>query len=294
MATLLLIEQNPIYFYSILCLLGLSVGSFLNVAIYRLPLMLEKQWHTDCKILLEGEEALDTTTGQASFNLLTPNSHCPSCERPIKPWQNIPLLSYLILAGKCADCGNKISRRYPIIEAITALLTVLSGFYFGASLAMGFVLLLTWSLIVLTMIDFDHQLLPDDITLPLIWLGLLANSFGVFTDLQSAVYGAIAGYLALWIVYWAFKLLTGKEGMGYGDFKLLSALGAWLGWQALPTIILLSSLVGTVVGIFVLIVKNKGKSVPIPFGPYLAIAGWIALIWGDQIIQSYLSYAGVR
>lgn len=278
MEMLLLIEQNPAYFYSILCLLGLTVGSFLNVVIYRLPLMLEKQWQTDCKILLEGEQELNSSTQEASFNLLTPNSHCPGCDRPIKPWENIPLLSYLILAGKCAGCGSKISIRYPAIEVISAVLTVLAGVYFGVSLATGLVLLLTWSLICLTMIDFDHQLLPDDITLPLIWLGLLANSFGVFTSLQSAVYGAIAGYLALWIVYWAFKLLTGKEGMGYGDFKLLSALGAWLGWQALPTIILLSSLVGTVIGIFVLVVKNKGKSVPIPFGPYLAIAGWIALI----------------
>ncbi len=294
METLQLIEQNPIYFYSILCLLGLTVGSFLNVVIYRLPLMLEKQWHTDCKILLEGEDAISSNTRDASFNLLTPNSHCPSCQRPIKPWENIPLLSYLILAGECAGCGSKISIRYPAIEVITALLTVLSGVFFGVSLATVYVLLLTWSLTTLTMIDFDHQLLPDDITLPLIWFGLLANSYGVFTDLQSAVYGAIGGYLALWIVYWVFKLLTGKEGMGYGDFKLLSALGAWLGWQALPTIILLSSLVGTVIGVFMLVVKNKGKSVPIPFGPYLAIAGWIALIWGDQIIRAYLSYAGVR
>lgn len=293
METLLLIEQNPVYFYSILCLFGLVVGSFLNVVIYRLPLMLERQWHTDCKILLEGEQAATDLQQQASLNLISPNSHCPACNRPIKLWENIPLLSYLMLAGKCAGCGIKISIRYPITESVSAALSVVAGLYFGVSLSLLFVLLLTWSLLALTMIDIDHQLLPDDITLPLIWLGLLANSQGLFTSLQSAVFGAVAGYLSLWSVYWTFKLLTGKEGMGYGDFKLLAALGAWLGWQALPVIILLSSLLGTAIGIVVLI-KNRGKSVPIPFGPYLAIAGWIALIWGNQLIQTYLSYARMR
>ncbi|MEH6636135.1 MAG: A24 family peptidase [Halioglobus sp.] len=270
--------------------LGLLVGSFLNVVIYRLPLMMESRWRRDCCELLEVESGKP----EAPLNLATPNSHCPHCKAAIKPWQNIPVLSYLLLRGKCGNCGTAISLRYPVIELITGLMTLCLGFYFGASVALLGAIFLTWSLIALTMIDIDHQLLPDDITLPLMWLGLLFNLGGTYVSLQDAVIGAMAGYLVLWSIYWLFKLLTGKEGMGYGDFKLLAALGAWLGWQALPVIILLSSLVGAVVGIALMIIKRRGKEIPIPFGPYLAMAGWIALLWGDAIMSRYLGATGIH
>ena len=256
-------QQNPWFLFATLLPLGLVVGSFLNVVIYRLPLMMEARWRHDCCELLEVEEKQDAQR----LTLATPNSHCPVCKAPIKPWQNIPVISYLFLGGKCANCGTRISVRYPIIEAVTGILTLVLGIYFGASLALLGAILLTWSLIALTMIDVDHQLLPDDITLPLLWLGLGFNLFSTYVTLEQAVLGAIFGYGILWSVYWAFKLLTGKEGMGYGDFKLLAALGAWLGWQSLPMIILLSSLVGAVVGIALMVIKQRGKEVPIPFGP---------------------------
>ena len=269
---------------AILLCFGLLVGSFLNVVIYRLPLMMESRWRRDCCELLE--VAPEQT--EKPLNLATPNSHCPHCKAPIKPWQNIPVLSYLMLGGKCSNCAVKISPRYPLLEFVTGLMTMALAWHFDLSLALLGAALLTWSLIALTMIDVDHQLLPDDITLPLLWLGLLLNINGTYVSLPEAVIGAIAGYLSLWSVYWVFKLLTGKEGMGYGDFKLLAALGAWLGWQALPMIILLSSLVGAVCGIALMALKGRGKEVPIPFGPYLAMAGWIALLWGDAIMARYM------
>ncbi len=226
---------------------------------------------------------------KAKFNIAYPASHCPKCKAPIKPWHNIPVISYVfLLKGKCHSCKEKISVRYPIVEFVTGLLTAFVVHRYGISLEAGLVLIFTWSLIVMTMIDADHQLLPDDITLPLLWLGLLANAAGLFTDLQGAVIGAVAGYLSLWSVYWLFKLLMKKEGMGYGDFKLLAALGAWMGWQALPLIIVLSSFVGAVIGIAGILMYGKDKNKPIPFGPYLAIAGWIAFFWGDVITAHYL------
>jgi leader peptidase (prepilin peptidase)/N-methyltransferase len=283
-------ELHPWFFYACILPLGLIVGSFLNVVIYRLPLMMELRWRQDCCELLEvGQGPTDPP-----LSLSTPNSHCPHCKSPVKPWQNIPVVSYLILGGKCGCCETAISSRYPVIEISTAALTVLVGSHFGASWALLAAMLFTWSLIALTMIDVDHQLLPDDITLPLLWLGLLFNIFGTFATLQSAVIGAIFGYLILWSVYWLFKLLTGKEGMGYGDFKLLAALGAWLGWQALPIIILMSSLVGAVVGVALMVIKRRGKEIPIPFGPYLAAAGFISLIWGEEIMNRYLQMSGIN
>jgi leader peptidase (prepilin peptidase)/N-methyltransferase len=274
----------------VLLCLGLLVGSFLNVVIYRLPLMMESRWRSDCCELLE----VDQGKAEAPLNLATPNSHCPHCKAAIKPWQNIPVVSYLFLGGKCSNCGTSISLRYPVIELVTGLMTLTLAFYFDASPALLGVILLTWALIALTMIDVDHQLLPDDITLPLMWLGLLFNLGNTYVSLQDAVIGAMAGYLILWSIYWLFKLLTGKEGMGYGDFKLLAALGAWLGWQMLPIIILLSSLVGAVCGIALMVIKRRGKEIPIPFGPYLAMAGWIALLWGEPIMATYLGSIGAN
>jgi leader peptidase (prepilin peptidase)/N-methyltransferase len=274
-----------------LCLLclGLVVGSFLNVVIYRLPLMMESRWRRDCCELLEVEQG----PVEPPLTLSTPNSHCPHCKAAIRPWQNIPVISFLALGGKCASCGTQISPRYPAIELITGLMTLILGCYFEVSPALLGAMLLTWSLIALTVIDIDHQLLPDDITLPLLWLGLLFNLGGSFVSLPDAVIGAMAGYLVLWGVYWLFKLITGKEGMGYGDFKLLAALGAWLGWQALPMVILLSSLVGALCGIGLMVIKRRGREIPIPFGPYLAMAGWISLLWGDTIMARYFGAMGV-
>lgn len=266
-------------------LLGLCIGSFLNVVIHRLPIMMEQDWLAQCAEL-RGEAAPDT--GE-SLTLALPRSRCPSCGHQITPLENIPLLSYLlILKGKCSGCGTRISPRYPIIESLTALLSALTVWHFGPSMQAVGALLLVWSLIALAAIDLDTQLLPDSITLPLIWLGLAFNIAATYTDLGAAVVGAMAGYLSLWSVFWLFKLFTGKEGMGYGDFKLLAALGAWLGWQMLPSIILLSSLVGALVGVALIVAARHGRNVPIPFGPYLAAAGMIALFWGQQLTERYL------
>jgi leader peptidase (prepilin peptidase)/N-methyltransferase len=272
---------------SCLLLLGLVVGSFLNVVIYRLPLMMQAQWRRDCCELLEQEPP-----SPARLNLATPNSHCPHCKAAVRPWHNIPVLSYLALGGKCASCAARISPRYPVIELLTGLLTLWLALHYGASWQLLGAILFSWALLTLSVIDIDTQLLPDDITLPLLWLGLLFNLGGHFVPLADAVLGAAAGYLILWGVYWLFKLVTGKEGMGYGDFKLLAALGAWLGWQALPMIILLSSLVGAVVGIALMAIKRRGREIPIPFGPYLALAGWISLIWGEQLVSAWLGVTG--
>ncbi len=264
-------------------LLGLLVGSFLNVVIHRLPKLIERDWHDDCRALRG--EALDP---REPFNLVQPSSHCPHCKHVIRPWENIPLLSYALLRGRCAQCRQAISIRYPIVELITGILSAAVAAHFGPSIATIGALLLLWSLIALTGIDLDTQLLPDSITLPLAWLGLLLNLRGTYSDLHSAVIGAVIGYLVLWSVFWAFKLATGKEGMGYGDFKLLAAIGAWVGYQMLPLVILLSSLVGAIVGISLMIFRGQGRDVPIPFGPYLATAGFIALVWGKPLTHAYL------
>ena len=265
-------------------LLGLCVGSFLNVVIHRLPKMMEREWHAQCSELRG--EAPDADTEPLS--LARPRSRCPHCARPIAALENIPVISYLLLRGKCAGCGNRISLRYPLVEALTGLLSAYAVWHFGPTVQAVGALVLIWALVALTGIDFDTQLLPDSITLPLLWLGLALNLAGAYVPLPSAVIGAMAGYLALWAVFWIFKLATGKEGMGYGDFKLLAALGAWLGWQMLPAIILLSSVVGAAVGLTLIVAVRHGRNVPIPFGPYLAAAGVIALFWGPQITQGYL------
>ncbi len=267
-------------------LLGLCVGSFLNVVIHRLPKMMEREWQAECAEL-RGETA---STAETPLSLARPRSRCPACGHVISAMENIPVISYLLLRGKCSGCGTRISPRYPLIELATGLLSAYVAWHLGPGMQTAGALLLLWSLIALAMIDFDTQLLPDSITLPLLWLGLLFNLFGTFTPLHSAVIGAMAGYLSLWSIFWLFKLVTGKEGMGYGDFKLLAALGAWLGWSLLPTIILLSSLAGAVVGIFLIVAARRGRNIPIPFGPYLAAAGLIALLWGNQITRSYLAH----
>ncbi|MFO1390184.1 MAG: A24 family peptidase [Cellvibrio sp.] len=275
-------------------ILGLLVGSFLNVVIYRLPKMMEREWRAQCVEFLGADKIKDDSLTKPSaekFNLVTPNSTCPSCGHKIKPWENIPVISYVFLRGKCSACKTSISLRYPIIEAITGILSAIAIYTFGPNTTGLAGLLFTWCLIALTMIDFDTQLLPDSITLPLLWLGLIANYFGLFTSLDSALWGAIGGYLSLFSVYWLFKLLTGKEGMGFGDFKLLGALGAWLGWQMLLQIIMLSAFAGAIIGISMIVIRGRDRNIPIPFGPYLAIAGWIALMWGHDINQLYLSYA---
>jgi leader peptidase (prepilin peptidase)/N-methyltransferase len=287
----LLFAEYPALLLAGYFLFGLLVGSFLNVVIYRLPKMMELEWRHECRLLL-GIAEPDAAT-PPRFNLAIPESHCPGCNAPVKPWQNIPLLSYLLLRGRCANCGVSISLRYPIIELIAGLLAALAGWHFGASWEGLAACLLLWALLAMTMIDVDHQLLPDQITLPLMWLGLLLNTGGMFVPLLDAVWGAAAGYLALWSVYQLFKLTTGKEGMGFGDFKLLAALGAWMGWQMLPVIILLSSLVGAVIGAIILTLQRRGRGTPIPFGPYLAGAGFIAFFWGESLIQNYLQFAGL-
>ena len=279
----------PLLLAVIALMLGLIIGSFLNVVIYRLPIMMEAEWTEQCSELLEIENPKKNSSNHDVFNLAVPNSHCPKCNHEISALENIPVISWLAQKGKCRHCQTSISARYPIIESVTAAMSVLVTVEYGFTWLTLAILVLSWGLIVLTMIDVDHQLLPDDITLPLLWLGLLINSFGLICSLQDAVWGAIGGYGILWGIYWLFKLLTGKEGMGFGDFKLLAALGAWLGWQALPMIILLSSFVGAVVGISMIVIKGKDKNIPIPFGPYLASAGFITLIWGTELTDLYYS-----
>jgi leader peptidase (prepilin peptidase)/N-methyltransferase len=280
---------NPATLLIFAGIIGLLVGSFLNVVIYRLPLMMQRDWRAQCQEFLEMPAAADDST-PAVFNLAKPDSHCPHCKHAIGATENVPVLSYALQRGKCKHCKIPISARYPIMEGVTALLSCLVVYSYGFSWLCLALLLFTWTLIALTMIDVDHQLLPDDLTYPLLWLGLLVNVPGWLVPLQDAVLGAIGGYMVLWLVYWAFKLLTGKEGMGFGDFKLLAALGAWLGWQALPQIILLSSLVGAIVGITLIVVKGRDRNIPIPFGPYLASAGFLALLWGDAITAQFFTF----
>ena len=280
---LLLLQSSPLTFALFAGILGLLVGSFLNVVIHRLPRMMERDWHAQCAEL-NGKPLKPAP----AYNLLVPRSACPHCGHAISALENIPVLSYLFLRGKCKGCGAAISPRYPIVEAISGILCAYAAWHFGFGWAGLAAIVFVWALIALTFIDFDTQLLPDDITLPLLWLGLLLNLNEVFTSLPNAVIGATAGYLVLWSVYWLFKLATGKEGMGYGDFKLLATIGAWLGWTMLPLVILLSSLVGAVVGVILIVFAKHGRHIPIPFGPYLAGGGLIALFWGQTLTQSYL------
>ncbi len=276
--------SDPSLFLYFAIVLGLAVGSFLNVVIHRLPKMMEQQWRSECAEL-DGKEA---PAGER-YNLVMPRSRCPSCAQPITALQNIPVISYLVLGGKCAGCKARISPRYPFVEMLSGALAGYAAWRFGPTLAGLGAIVFVWAMIALTFIDLDTFYLPDDITLPLLWAGLLFNLGNAHVDLQSAVIGAAAGYLALWSVFWLFKLATGKEGMGYGDFKLLAAIGAWLGWQMLPLVILLSSLVGAVIGIGLMIFARHGRETPIPFGPYLAIAGVIALFHGQVINRQYLN-----
>jgi leader peptidase (prepilin peptidase)/N-methyltransferase len=283
-----LLEHNPAFFTGTVFVLGLLVGSFLNVVIHRLPQMMERDWQAQCRDYL-GEAAED----QSPLSLVRPASHCPHCGHKIRFYENIPVLSYLWLRGRCSACQHAISIRYPMIELLTAVTSAVIAWHFGFGWQAAAGLLLTWALIALSMIDTDHQLLPDSITLPFLWLGLILSLFPVFADMRSSLIGAIAGYLSLWTVYQVFKLLTGKEGMGFGDFKLLALLGAWMGWQALPMIILLSSAVGAVLGGAMIAIQGRDRAQPIPFGPYLAIAGWVALLWGEQISSAYLRWSGI-
>jgi leader peptidase (prepilin peptidase)/N-methyltransferase len=284
MESILQILADPGVFPAVGGLLGLLVGSFLNVVIHRLPRMMEREWQCQCAEL-RGE----TPPPDEMLSLARPRSCCPSCGHAITVLENVPIVSWLVLRGKCSACRVPISVRYPLVEALSGALTAFAAAYFGFGLSALGAFLLLWSLIALAFIDFDTTYLPDAITLPLLWCGLAFNLGEVYVDLFSAVVGVMVGYLSLWLVYWGFRLLTGKEGMGYGDFKLLAALGAWLGWQMLPLIVLLSSVVGALVGIVLVALAKRGREVPIPFGPYLATAGTIAVFWGDRLTQYYLS-----
>jgi len=277
-----LAENIPMQIISAL-LLGMIVGSFLNVVVYRLPKMLLRDWQIQAREVL-GLPAQP----QATFNLMLPRSRCPHCGHAIRAWENIPVLSYLLLGGKCANCKTPISLRYPLVELFAGLISALVVWHFGLDWQAAAMLLLSWGLLAMSLIDADHQLLPDALVLPLLWLGLLVNSQGLFVPLSDALWGAALGYLSLWSIYWLFKLITGKEGMGYGDFKLLAMLGAWGGWQVLPMTILLSSLTGAVLGVIWLRLRRQDSNTTLPFGPYLALAGWLALLFGEQISRYYL------
>lgn len=285
MALVQYFAENTAFFLISVFLFGLLIGSFINVVIYRLPIILEAGWKRECQSLLEGKEA---EPAAEKYNLVVPRSTCPHCGHKITAWQNIPVISFLVLRGRCISCKTPISWRYPIIELSTALLGVVVAWHFGFSWQTLAALGLVWTLLALSFIDIDKQILPDNITLPLLWTGLFVNLFSVFTSLQSAVIGALAGYLFLWLVFQGYKLLTGKDGMGYGDFKLFAALGAWLGYQQLPLIILAASVVGAVVGIVLMLAFGRDRQIPIPFGPYLCAAGFISLMWGTEITGRYL------
>ena len=284
-----LIAGSISYQVIVLCTLGLLIGSFLNVVILRYPIMMYREWKKECEGM---DEALPDHPAikdlSKPFNLVTPASHCPKCNAPVKAWQNIPIVSFLFLRGRCYQCKTSIGIRYPLVELVTAVMTAVLIIKFDWGWQLGAMVAFTWLLIAMSVIDIDHQILPDPMTLGLLWLGLLVNSQGLFTDLESAVYGAALGYGVLWAFFWIFKLATGKDGMGYGDFKLLAALGAWLGFQSLLTIIILSSVVGAIVGIAGILILGRDRQLPIPFGPYLAMAGWIAALWGDDITRWYL------
>lgn len=284
-----LLSSNQAVFITACFILGLLIGSFLNVVIYRLPVIMQREWKVQCNELLGNKE----DKKENPFNLVTPRSCCPKCGHMITALENIPLISYAFLKGKCKKCKTPISLRYPVIELLTGLLTATVAWHFGFSWQAGAALLLTWALIALSLIDYDTQLLPDNITLPFIWIGLLLSLVPVFVSPTVAIIGAAAGYLSLWLIFHIFRILTRKEGMGYGDFKLLAVFGAWFGWQALPTIVFMSALVGAVVGISLIIVRGRDRNLPIPFGPYLAAAGWITMLWGKEIADFYFDYAGI-
>ena len=289
MALIEVLGDSPLLLMLVIAMVSLLVGSFLNVVVYRLPIMMQKRWQQECAEL--EKENLDDIP--EVFNLSVPRSACPKCGHKITAVENIPVISYLFLGGKCSGCKTPISFQYPLVEILTAVLSVFIAWHFGFSWQTLAGVFFTWVLVALANIDLETQLLPDSITLPLLWVGILLNVFGVFTDLQSAVLGAVFGYLSLWSVFHLFKFITGKEGMGYGDFKLLAALGAWLGWQSLFIIVILSSLIGAVAGGIYLAIK-KQKSRPIPFGPFLAAAGWVALLWGDKLLHGYLKFSGME
>ena len=284
-----LFQQQPLVYFVTLFIFGATVGSFLNVVIYRLPVMMQREWRQDCLEFLEqpSENQPD------KFNLNTPRSRCGNCGHQITALENIPIISYLILGGKCSSCKTSISAQYPLVELFTAIVSVIVGWRFGVSLQVVAALLMTWCLIAASGIDIGHKLLPDTITLPLLWLGILLSLFDVFISLETSVIGAMAGYLSLWSVFILFKLITGKEGMGHGDFKLLAMLGAWLGWKPLFVVILTSSVVGAVVGISMILLKFTERGTQIPFGPYLAAAGWMTLLWGNELMQFYFSLFGL-
>ena len=293
-AIITLSQLCPAVFYSLVFFVSLMVGSFLNVVIYRLPIMMERSWHQEYQSYFSESEPTpndkNSSAKEEVFNLVKPDSTCPSCGHKIRAWENVPVISYLFLKGKCAKCKVGISVRYPLVELFTALACTFAAYQFGVTSQALWAVLFTYILVALLFIDLDKMLLPDQLTLPLLWLGLLLSTQHIFVGTTDAIIGAAAGYLSLWSVYWLFKLATGKEGMGYGDFKLLAALGAYTGWQGLPIIILLSSFVGAIAGILIMVIQNKGKSLAIPFGPYLAVAGWLTLLFKDAIITTYLDY----
>ena len=282
-------QSAPWVFYATVLFLGLSFGSFLNVVAYRFPLMMERDWKLECHEFLE-MAAPTFDEKLATLSLSSPASACPNCGHKIRFWENIPVISYLLLRARCSSCNTKISIQYPAVEFLTAAASVTVAYQFGVTIQTLCALLFTWVLIALTLIDLKKMLLPDSMTIPLLWSGIVLSFFSVFTDLNSSVIGAIAGYLVLWSVYHLFRIVTGKEGMGYGDFKLLAALGAWTGFIYLPQIILISSIVGSIIGISMMVFGRTKQQQPIPFGPYLAVAGWIALLWGETINTSYLSF----
>jgi leader peptidase (prepilin peptidase)/N-methyltransferase len=283
MPVVTLMETTPWLYVTASVLLGLCIGSFLNVVIHRMPRIMEARWRAECAELNDQE-----LPPSDRYNLVSPRSSCPACGHRITVLENIPLLSYVALGGKCSACHARISPRYPVVEALTGALTGYIAWHFGFTIAAAAAMFFAWTMIALGFIDLDTFYLPDDLTLPLLWAGLLFNLWGGFTDLTSAVIGATAGYLVLWLVFWIFKIATGKEGMGYGDFKLLASIGAWLGWKMLPLVILLSSFVGAIVGILLIVLARRGRNVPIPFGPYLAMAGLVALFHGEALTRNYL------
>ncbi len=284
--------DSPAIFVAVIFALGLIIGSFLNVVVFRLPLMMERDWRQQAEALLQSP-APELPEGR--FNIIVPRSRCPSCGQPIAFWQNIPVLSYLLLGAQCASCRADISVRYPFVETAAAILAAIAAWQLGPGLEAMVAVGITFALIAISLIDYDHQIIPDSIVIPLLWAGLLMSllhpaegAMALFVSPRDSIIGAVAGYLSLWSVYQLFKLVTGKEGMGYGDFKLLAALGAWLGWQALPSIILMSALVGALVGGALILFRGRDRQLPIPFGPYLAAAGWIMMLWGDSITHAYL------
>ncbi|WP_407644844.1 prepilin peptidase [Flocculibacter collagenilyticus] len=286
-------EHYPVFFYLLVFTFSLIIGSFLNVVVHRLPIMMEREWRCDCREFLADEltnEAKQKAKAEsATYNLSVPRSACPKCNHQIKWYENIPVLSWLMLKGKCSQCNNPISFRYPFVELLTAVSSLAIALHFGVTELALIYILLTWCLISLIFIDIDKMLLPDQITIPLVWLGLITSLLGITIAPSEAIIGAAVGYLSLWSVFWLFKLATGKEGMGYGDFKLMAVFGAFLGWQMVPLIVLLSSFVGAIVGITILTIQKKGASTPIPFGPYIAIAGWLAILYGDEITNTYFN-----